>query len=69
MLMFVLQCCGPPSREAKWRDAVPKVLPERKPIPQKNEKGRLVFEDYPNFTPNLTPKEVICWLGLGSGIG
>mmetsp|Transcript_904 Transcript_904/g.1355 ORF Transcript_904/g.1355 Transcript_904/m.1355 type:complete len:245 (+) Transcript_904:76-810(+) len=28
-------------------------------IPAKNTKGQLVFEDYPNFRPNLTPKEVM----------
>lgn len=27
--------------------------------PEKNEKGIIVFEDYPEFAPNLTPREVI----------
>ncbi|XP_056116031.1 uncharacterized protein zgc:113208 [Rhinichthys klamathensis goyatoka] len=26
---------------------------------KRNEKGQLVFEDYPEFTPNMTPKEVL----------
>lgn len=26
--------------------------------PKRGENGVLIFEDYPNFTPNLTPKEV-----------
>jgi len=48
--------------------AVPKgpkitVESKRQPIPQKNAKGELVFHDYPNFRPNLTPEEV---LRLGS---
>ena len=28
-------------------------------VPTKNKKGRLVFEDHPEFSPNLTPKEVL----------
>lgn len=35
------------------------VYPEMQPIPKKNAKGYLVFPDYPNFRPNLTPKEVM----------
>ena len=27
-------------------------------IPRKNDKGELVFPDFPNFRPNMTPKEV-----------
>lgn len=30
-----------------------------KPIPERNEAGDLLFLDYPNFRPNLTPKEVL----------
>ena len=30
-----------------------------KPIPVRNEVGELVFPDFPNFRPNLTPKEVL----------
>lgn len=26
---------------------------------KRNEKGQLVFKDYPEFTPNMTPKEVL----------
>merc|ERR1719391_1160432 len=29
------------------------------PLPTKNKKGQLVFEDAPDFRPNLTPKEVL----------
>lgn len=29
------------------------------PLPKKNKKGELVFEDEPEFRPNLTPKEVL----------
>lgn len=29
------------------------------PLPHKNEDGELVFIDYPNFLPNLTPEEII----------
>lgn len=36
----------------------PKILPKRAAIPKKNADGELIFEDYPNFRPNLTPKEV-----------
>jgi hypothetical protein len=34
------------------------VLDERKPIPEKDEDGFIVFPDYPHFRLNLTPKEV-----------
>lgn len=27
-------------------------------MPRKNKYGEIVFKDYPNFTPNLTPKEI-----------
>ena len=30
-----------------------------KPIPERNSAGDLIFLDYPNFRPNLTPKEVL----------
>ena len=33
------------------------------PLPTRNSSGHLVFEDHPEFRPNLTPKEV---LQLGS---
>lgn len=29
------------------------------PIPEKNDKGALVFKDYPDMQPNMTPKEVL----------
>lgn len=28
-------------------------------LPLRNKKGELVFEDFPNFRPNMTPKEVL----------
>jgi len=43
-----------------------KITPDWKisaPLPTKNKKGQLVFDDAPEFRPNLTPKEV---LQLGS---
>lgn len=39
------------------RDIV--IYKERKKVPKKNKYGQLVFKDFPNFTPNLTPKEII----------
>ena len=30
-----------------------------KQMPQKNQKGEVVFKDYPEFRPNLTPREII----------
>lgn len=35
------------------------VIDERMSIPGRNGKGELVFDDYPYFTPNLTPKEIL----------
>jgi len=32
---------------------------ERQPIPKRNTNGELVFPDYPEFRPNMTPREVI----------
>ena len=31
--------------------------------PKKNKDGEVIFKDYPEFTPNLTPKEIF---SLGS---
>ena len=39
------------------------VSPIFQPIPNKNKDGILIFPDYPQFKPNLTPKEI---LQLGS---
>jgi hypothetical protein len=51
-------------RRPKIKNAVIKpskilIYPETKPIPNRNHVGELVFLDYPNFRPNLTPKEVL----------
>lgn len=35
------------------------IYNKKKRIPKKNKKGELVFNDYPDFRPNLTPKEII----------
>ena len=29
-----------------------------KNMPRKNKNGEIVFKDYPEFRPNLTPKEI-----------
>lgn len=34
-------------------------LDERQSLPKRNKAGELVFRDYPDFRPNLTPKEVL----------
>ena len=39
------------------------VHEEQKPVPSKNKDGEIVFDDAPDFRPNLTPSEV---LHLGS---
>lgn len=36
-----------------------KVSDKVKPIPQRNDAGDILFTDYPNFRPNLTPKEIL----------
>eukprot|EP00611_Tribonema_gayanum_P027189 TRINITY_DN663_c0_g1_i5.p1 TRINITY_DN663_c0_g1~~TRINITY_DN663_c0_g1_i5.p1 ORF type:complete len:261 (-),score=62.59 TRINITY_DN663_c0_g1_i5:506-1288(-) len=56
----------PPKKPAAPRESKSgehEVYEERKPIPEKNQHGQLVFDDAPDFRPNLTPKEV---LQLGS---
>ena len=35
------------------------IYPESQLIPSKDKHGYLVFSDYPDFRPNLTPKEVM----------
>mmetsp|Transcript_17545 Transcript_17545/g.42841 ORF Transcript_17545/g.42841 Transcript_17545/m.42841 type:complete len:304 (+) Transcript_17545:76-987(+) len=35
------------------------VLPKRAPPPKRNAQGEFVFADYPNFTPNQSPCEVL----------
>ena len=35
------------------------IYEEMKNIPKKNKYGELIFKDFPDFKPNLTPKEVI----------
>lgn len=34
-------------------------------LPQKNKFGELVFKDYPNFLPNLTPQEIFSMGSFG----
>ena len=36
------------------------------PVPTKNKKGQLVFDDRPEFSPNLTPKKVLRVGSFGS---
>jgi hypothetical protein len=31
----------------------------KKPLPRRSEDGKLIFVDFPEFQPNLTPKEII----------
>ena len=54
----------PKSQGSKKRKSEPSDEPETKKKsgtqdPPKNKKGQIVFEDHPEFTPNLTPKEVL----------
>eukprot|EP01041_Mallomonas_annulata_P014325 gene14325-30497_t len=35
------------------------IYSQKQKNPEKNKKGDIIFTDYPNFRPNLTPKEVI----------
>lgn len=35
------------------------IYPKREPLPTRSSDGYLHFPDYPEFTPNLTPKEVL----------
>jgi hypothetical protein len=49
---FEIQTPKPPNDDVKTSDKM-------KPIPNRNEAGDILFPDYPNFRPNLTPKEVL----------
>ena len=35
------------------------VLPKRMPLPKRNSENELLFDDYKEFKPNLTPREII----------
>jgi hypothetical protein len=35
------------------------ILPTMGALPKRNARGQLVFKDHPEFTPNLTPKQVL----------
>eukprot|EP00639_Heterosigma_akashiwo_P035806 CAMPEP_0194719076 /NCGR_PEP_ID=MMETSP0296-20130528/10558_1 /TAXON_ID=39354 /ORGANISM="Heterosigma akashiwo, Strain CCMP2393" /LENGTH=278 /DNA_ID=CAMNT_0039620643 /DNA_START=80 /DNA_END=912 /DNA_ORIENTATION=- len=35
------------------------ILNKTEPVPTRNKFGELVFPDYPDFKPNLTPKEIM----------
>jgi hypothetical protein len=53
----------PSSAVCGTKDKVPlesaDVYEGTRPMPKRNQKNELVFEDYPHFRPNLTPKEVL----------
>jgi hypothetical protein len=42
-----------------------KIYKEKENIPKKNKYGELIFKDYSDFKPNLTPKEVIQFGSFG----
>jgi hypothetical protein len=44
---------------SRMANSTPSAKLTGKPLPTRNDQNQLVFEDYPQFTPNLTPKEVI----------
>ena len=52
-----------PYQGAGKRAPAAEILSERAPLPTRSKNGELVFRDYPEFRPNLTPAEV---LRLGS---
>ena len=35
------------------------IYKKKQKIPEKNKYGEIIFDDYPKFKPNLTPKEVL----------
>lgn len=35
------------------------ILPKRMPLPTRNSDNELIFEDYKEFKPNITPQEII----------
>ena len=44
------------------------VYTEASPRPTRSANGDLVFQDYPNFRPNLTPKEVLQMGSFGNNV-
>lgn len=45
--------------KSQRKQEIPIINDEYQPLPKRNKAGYLVFEDYPEFRPNLTPAEVI----------
>lgn len=46
------------SKTTKSKTTKSKTQKTKIPKPKKNSKGEIVFSDYPNFRPNLTPREI-----------
>jgi hypothetical protein len=47
------------STGARSAGVTAEVFGKTEKIPRKNDKGELVFPDFPEFRPNMTPKEVL----------
>ena len=49
------------------KGGAPKIFPESQPLPTRDAMGKLHFADHPEFTPNMTPKEVLRAGSFGGG--
>jgi hypothetical protein len=55
------------TKNKKPKGGAPKIFPERQPLPTRDAAGKLHFADHPEFTPNMTPKEVLRAGSFGGG--
>lgn len=46
-------------KTSKWEEEYRKSIDSPAPLPKRNNKGELIFDDCPDMRPNMTPKEVL----------
>ena len=55
------------SKNKRPKGGAPKIFPGMQPLPTREATGKLHFADHPEFTPNMTPKEVLRAGSFGGG--
>lgn len=55
------------TKNKKPKGGAPKIFSERQPLPTRDAAGKLYFADHPEFTPNMTPNEVLRAGSFGGG--
>ncbi|KAM3577187.1 hypothetical protein VYU27_000870 [Nannochloropsis oceanica] len=55
------------SKNKKPKGGAPQIFSGMQPLPTRDAAGKLHFADHPDFTPNMTPKEVLRAGSFGGG--